>query len=153
MFTLYTFYKFLHLAAVIIWLGGFCTLSLLNLRLTREQNPATLRSLLNHAAFYGRAVIGPAMAFTLVAGILTAINAGYNFGSTWISWGFVAILGSVLLGIFPIRMVTTKLNQLVTSTSPDPAPIHAVQTRLALLNLLNLLLLLSAVGAMIFKPA
>jgi hypothetical protein len=34
--TLYLGLKFLHVASVVAWLGGFCTLSYLTARLTRD---------------------------------------------------------------------------------------------------------------------
>ena len=152
MFSLFTLFKFLHVAAVILWLGGVCTLTFLNFRLAREQDRAVLLALLQQSNFYGKAIIGPAMALTLAAGIATAVNVGYNFGSLWITWGFTAIFASILLGVTLIRSVNGQLGKLAPVATPGEPKLRALQQRLGALNLVNLILLLSAVGAMVFKP-
>jgi uncharacterized membrane protein len=152
MFTIYTLFKFLHVASVIIWIGGVCTLTILNMRLTREQDRSVLSALLQQSNFYGKAIIGPAAALTLIAGIVTAVNVGYKFSSLWITWGFVAIFASLILGATLIRSVNGKLGELAPVATPGEPRLRALQQRLATLNIINLLLLLSAVGAMVFKP-
>ncbi len=64
MFTLFALFKFLHIASVVVWLGGVCTLTVLNLRLTREQDGNVLSALLQQSNFFGKAIIGPASALT-----------------------------------------------------------------------------------------
>ena len=103
--------------------------------------------------FFGRVVIAPAAGLTLIAGIVTAVSAGFDFGALWITWGFVTILVSLVLGATLIRVTNNNLGELVTTTGVSDAPLHSAQQRLALLNLLNLLLLISAVAAMVLKPS
>jgi uncharacterized membrane protein len=153
MFTLFTLFKFLHVLSVIVWIGGVLTFTVLNLRLTLEQDRGVLAALQRQSNFFGRAVIGPAAALTLIAGIVTAVSAGFDFGALWITWGFVAILISLILGATLIRMTNNNLGALVTSAGSSDVTVHAAQQRLALLNLLNLLLLISAVAAMVLKPS
>ena len=141
--------KFLHVLAVIVWLGGVITLTMLNLRLSRTATRDALAALSSASEFYGRAVIGPAAAVTLLAGIATVLTSGFRFGALWITWGFVAILLSLLLGATLIRMTTTRLR---TAGAAGGASIPMLQRRLMLLNVLNMLFLLSAVWAMIAKP-
>ncbi len=64
----------------------------------------------------------------------------------------MGILLSILLGATLIRSMTTRIDQLVAATTLDGSKLRALQRRLTGLNLLNLLILLSTVGAMIFKP-
>jgi uncharacterized membrane protein len=152
MFSMFTLFKFLHVAAVIVWIGGVCTLTLLNLRLTGEQDRRVLAALQRQTNFFGRAVIAPAAGLTLIAGIVTTISIGFDFGALWITWGFTAILVSMVLGATLIRTTNNRIGALVTAGDANGAPLRAAQGRLGLLNLINLLLLLSAVGAMVFKP-
>jgi uncharacterized membrane protein len=153
MFTIFTLFKFLHVASVILWLGGVCTLTILNLRLTRTQDNGLLLALLQQSNFYGKAIIGPASALTLIAGIVTAVNVGYPFSALWISWGFMAIFASVILGATLLRSVNGQLLALAPLAKPGEPRLRALQQRLGALNLINFLLLLSAVGAMVFKPS
>ncbi len=149
MITVVSVAKFLHVVSVIVWLGGVVTLTVLNLRLSRTANRDALAALSGASEFYGRAVVGPAAALTLLAGIATAVSAGFRFGSLWITWGFAAILLSLLLGATLIRMTTARLR---TAGASGGANVPALQRRLMWLNGLNMLLLLSAVWAMVAKP-
>lgn len=151
MVTLYPLFKFIHVGSVIVWLGGVLTLSVLNLRLSRIRQPEVLQALSKESNFYGRAVVGPAAALTLIAGIITATQMGISFNSLWITWGFTAIFLSLTLGTTFTRITTNRLSQLAT-TAANSQQMNATQNRLAFLNALDVLLLLSAVGAMVFKP-
>jgi uncharacterized membrane protein len=150
MITVVSAVKFLHVVAVIVWLGGVASLTVLNLRLARTASRDALSALSDASEFYGRVVVGPAAALTLLAGIATTLSAGFRFGSLWITWGFAAILLSVLLGATLIRMTTARLR--TAATAGDGAGVPVLQRRLKLLNGLNMLLLLSTVWAMVAKP-
>jgi uncharacterized membrane protein len=152
MYTIYNLFKFLHVAAAILWIGGVCTLSLINLRLARKQDRTALASLSRQSGFYGRAIIAPAAAVTLIAGIVMVASSGLNFGALWITWGFAGLFGSIALGAAFIRRVTEALVELAPAAAPADPQVIALQRRLATLNLINLLILLSTVGAMVFKP-
>jgi hypothetical protein len=70
----------------------------------------------------------------------------------WIIWGFAAIILSVALGATLIRRVGEELSELAQAAEADEPRLMVVQRRLATLNAINVLLLLSAVWAMVFKP-
>jgi uncharacterized membrane protein len=147
----YNLFKFLHVASVIIWLGGVSTLTVLNVRLARDSaDHATQASLAREAAFLGRAVVGPAAGLTLIAGIATAVVGSLDMGALWITWGFAGIIISLALGSTVIRRTTVSLETALAGSSP--ADVSTLRGRLTTLNLINLLLLLSVVAAMVFKP-
>jgi uncharacterized membrane protein len=150
--TLFSALKFLHVVAAIIWVGGVITTTLLNLRLARTRDTAAMSALSSVGVFVGQWVFGPAAALTLLAGIATALTAGFQMRSLWIIWGFAAILISILLGATLIRITTQRLATLATGSNRDGAQVAALQSRLSMLNALNILLLLSAVWAMVAKP-
>jgi uncharacterized membrane protein len=152
MVDLYLLFKFVHVVTVIVWIGGVLTLSVINARLAREPDRAVVMALMRQSGFYGAAVIGPAAALTLVAGIATAASAGIPMSNLWISWGFTTILLSGLLGAVPIRLVTAQVGKLTSLADPRDPRLTAARRRLTLLNAIHLLLLLSAVWAMVAKP-
>jgi uncharacterized membrane protein len=152
MVDLYLLLRFVHVVAVIVWIGGVCTLTVINARLAREPDQAVAAALMRQSAFYGAAVIGPAAALTLIAGIATAASGGIRMSSLWISWGFTAILLSGLLGAVPIRRITAQVGKLTSLADPRDPRLATARRWLTLLNVINLLLLLSAVWAMVVKP-
>ena len=152
MFEIYTLFKFLHVAAVIVWVGGVATLSLITARLAREQDQAALLALLRQASFYGRAIIGPAAALTLIAGFVMVFVARLG-GPLWVTWGLVGLFVSLLLGAIPIRRTTAELSKLAATAALDDPRMIVLRRRLTTLNTINLLLLLSVVWAMVSKPS
>jgi hypothetical protein len=188
MFSWYAFFTFLHVTAVIIWVGGAATLAVINLRLEREPDLGALRFLSRQSGFLGRAVMGPAALVTLIAGLVLAGLLGAGF-TLWMSWGLAAIFGSMALGGTVLRRAHEELAALaaagaaldaqggavvgtnagavasgmagatwgsaaaIAGATPDLARLGVVRRRLAVLSVLNVVLLLSAVAAMVFKPA
>jgi uncharacterized membrane protein len=150
---LYLVFKFLHVAAVIVWVGGLFALVVLNARLARFGDAAALGAFGRLSEFFGRAVVGPAMGLALLAGLATAGSVGYPFSSLWIVWGLGGFVASGAIAGVGVRRTGEALGRLGASAPPDDPRLAALQRRMALLNALNLLLLASIVWAMIFKPA
>jgi uncharacterized membrane protein len=148
----YSVFKFVHVVAVIVWVGGVVTLTVLGARLARERNGVVVAALSRQAALYGRTILGPAAGITLVAGVVTAASGRISFGSLWLVWGLVAILLSMILGASLIRRATEQLSDVALTAAPGEPRLVVLRRRAVTLNLINLLLLLSAVGAMVFKP-
>ena len=149
--TTYNVLKFLHVVAVIVAVGGVVALSVINTRLGREGDREVLASVGRQSVFYGRAVITPAAVVILIAGIIMVLRAGISFGAFWISWGFIGIVGFALLGGVVVNRAGAELAALAPTTKPDDPRVMALQRRLTVATLVNLLLLLSVVWVMVFK--
>ncbi len=152
MYTTYNLFKFLHVAAVIVWVGGVVALIVIPARLAREGGMAATAALGRQAAFYGRSVVGPAAVLTLVAGIVMVVVGRLPLDTLWIAYGFLGIVVSMGLGGGLLSRLGHQLAELGESDDPDPARMAALQARLRTLNLINALILFSVVWAMVFKP-
>ena len=152
MFTLYTLFKFVHVMAVIVWLGGLTTISLITARLGREQEPAAQAAMARQSAFLGQSVIGPSAGVTLIAGIVMVVDSGIGFDTLWIAWGLVGVVVSMGLGATVIRKTGEQLTELAPTAGPRDPQVVALQSRLRATGLFNLLLLVSVVAMMVFKP-
>jgi uncharacterized membrane protein len=152
MLTLFSTLKFLHIVAAIIWVGGVITLTLLNARLASTRNGAAMAALASVGGFFGQKVFGPAAGVTFLAGLATALNAGFPMRSVWIIWGFLVILLSIALNAALIRPTAQRIGALAATPDGDGGQVAALQRRLWMLTALNIVLLLSAVWAMIAKP-
>lgn len=153
MFSIYTLFKFLHIAGAIVWIGASFALTVLNARIARAKDRQALVALSHHGDFFGRAVIAPAAGITFVAGIVMIARAGIPFSTLWIAWGLVGIFVSwFVFGAILLRKTNQELNALAPTAALDDPRLTGLQQRLAILNTINLLLLLSVVWAMVFKP-
>ena len=151
MFTVYNISLFVHVTAVIIWIGGLVAVGILNARIAREEGPA-MAPIARASRFFGQAVVGPAAVLTLIAGVIMVVDADLGFSTLWIAWGLGGILLSLLLGATLIRRAGDELSVATEAPSKNHAHIVGLQRRVRNLNTLNLLLLFSVVWAMVFKP-
>lgn len=151
MFTLYNCLKFLHVCAVIVWVGGVVTLVVVNARLARERETAALQALSRQAEFLGKALIGPAAIVTLLAGGTLVWSMGLGM-PVWVVWGLVGFFGSMAIGAFLMQRAGRELSLLSAAPQPDHARMANLRRRLSTLGILNIIVLLSTVWAMVFKP-
>lgn len=147
----YFLFKFLHIVAAIIWIGSFFTLCLLNIRLVRNGNWSNLAAFASQNEFLGKTVVGPSAIFTLITGIVLSsfFGIGWPF---WVMWGVTVILITGFLAGNVIQKVGAKLTEAAVVGDTDDSELQALQRRFATLNTITLLLLFSAVWAMVFKP-
>jgi uncharacterized membrane protein len=141
-------FKFLHVLAVIVWIGGVLTVNVLQVLVSRGDDRAAQTSLLRLGDLYGRVVIAPAAALTLLTGVVRVEQIGVGYGTFWVAWGIVAIVASIVLGATLIRATNATLHRLAADDPRWPTLLRRVAT----LYGVNLLLLLSALWAMEFKP-
>jgi uncharacterized membrane protein len=141
----YDLFKFIHVAAVIVWVGGVVAIFVMNARVTRSGEPQAQAVLAGQSRAFGQKVMGPVAGVTLVAGIITMLVGDISVATVWILWGLASVAASLLLGATVIRRTTERL----AAGSGDR---HPLQLRLARLNLANLVILFSAAAAMVFKP-
>ena len=102
--------------------------------------------------FNGMVVIGPASGLTLLAGIVMIAVSGLGV-PLWVIWGFAAIIVSVALGIALIGRTNKELRDVAAAAEPNEPRLNALRQRLVTFNIINILVLLSAVWAMVAKPS
>lgn len=149
--SLYAISEFVHVVAAIVYVGGAFTLTMLNAQLAQSGDRALLRAMGEQVGRYGSAVLGPTSMVVLLAGVAMVVigNLGWPL---WIIWGLLGIFLSQVLGGIFIQQTTTELAELAASAPTDPR-LALLQRRLVTLNWANLVLLLTVVAAMVFKPA
>ena len=131
--------KLLHISGAIVWAGGTVFLVALTAWATRQS--VETRTLFARAtSAMSGFVFGPASLATIIGGIGLAVRGEYG-NQLWIQWGMGAVLATIIVGVVLIRPV-------------QAAAVRGEHrgARLLVLQSLNLLILASAVVAMVFKP-
>jgi uncharacterized membrane protein len=146
----YALFLFLHIVGVIVLLGGALALAVLNFRISHEPARPVQEAVSRASEFYGRTLLGPATGLTLAAGVVLIGISGWIMPA-WIIWGFCGLAASGILCAFPIRRGAQALTKFIATGAGRRGTV-VLRRRLVLLNALNLLILLSAVWAMVFKP-
>jgi uncharacterized membrane protein len=152
-YTVENLLHFLHQLAAIVWLGGVLAANVLQVRIGRGRDQAVQASLLRQSDFYGRAVIAPAAVVVLLTGLLLVAQMDdASWSDFWVAWGLAGIAVSLALGGTLIRATNAELRRLAEGPTLDDPRWSALQRRAAILYGINLVLLLSVVWAMVFKP-
>jgi hypothetical protein len=149
---IYLIFKYIHVLAVIFWVGGVVTLAIFNARMEGERNGAVLAAVGRQSGLYGQRVLGPASGIALLAGLVTMFAGRIPFTSFWILWGLGAFVVSMVLGGTLIQRTGQRLGELGPTADPGSPEVAALRRRLVNLNWINIVLLLVTVGVMIFKP-
>ncbi len=150
MLSWYNVLKFVHVTAVIVWVGGVVVLGVVGERLAKEPNGAALRVLGAESELFGRSIQGPAVGLALLSGL--AMMGLVRAAHFWMVWGLVALVVSMALDGAVVRRASRQVVELASAESPDETRLAAVRQRLRVGTWINVLILVSTVFVMVVKP-
>lgn len=143
---------FVHVLAVIAWLGGSFMLGILLEGAQRSKDEATVLGIANMADFLGKAVFNPAGLLTLGAGIWLVIETDLEFSEAWISIGFLGVATGAILGMAFYPKAFERVRTGIAADGLLGNETLGALRRLRLVSSAELLLLIVVVWAMVFKP-
>lgn len=147
----YLLFKFLHVVFAAAWIGGMLAAFVLHVRLARAADAPALEAAAQNGIVIGRSVIGPAAGLTLITGGV-AMWLGHLGFAFWIVWGLAAMVVSMALGATLARRALEALvARLSTAGAADPE-VEGLRRRLSMVQGVLLLILVSTVWVMVFKP-
>ena len=149
---MYNTLKFIHIISVIVWIGGMIMLTVLNGRLAKSGPPEAVRALGQQSGALSMTLFLPAVLLTVITGIGLVQVGRLGFGQKWILWGIIGAVVSFIVGGVLTGGTARKLAQQIARGEVDAAQVAAVQRRIMVFVFVNLLVLLSIVWAMVFKP-
>jgi uncharacterized membrane protein len=153
MFTLHNVLLFIHVLGAIVWIGAGVTLLLLTRRLTAARDMEGFRALSEQSEFFGPKVFAPSAFVTLTAGIwMVAISPAIGFGDAWIIWGLTGVALSVVFGAVLSERAAAQLHVATQAEPVDPGLVATLQGRLSTYSTIDVVILLSVVWAMVFRP-
>ena len=151
MFEIYPILKFVHIAAVVCWVGGGVMLSILVEQVRRGGNADELASIIKRMEWFGPRFFSPLMVVTLIAGIgLTQI--GWNFSQAWVSIGFLGLIISGAIGGGYMSRKGRALTELIASKGANSAEAQTALRQLLMAARIDLLVLAIVVADMVIKP-
>ena len=95
----YTVYKALHVAAIVVWVGGDVTLTTLGIVFERRRDGAALAELGKMGAWIGTRVYTPTLFAVLGFGIALVEKGGYGWGMFWIDFALAGWTVATLVGV------------------------------------------------------
>ena len=148
----YELLKFLHVTAVIAWIGGGIGIAVLQMRVGAAGDRAGLLSIGRQMEQFGKIYYSPLAAVTLGTGVWMVLTSGFDFEEPWIVTGLVGIAVSMAVGLGMITPTGRKLLAESTKPEPDFPAIAALSKKMRALGMTNLAILVAVVLAMVAKP-
>ncbi len=146
----YTFFKFLHVVAAVIWIGGGFIMLVLGVKADRGKNDAEIVGVVRQVAWAADRIFVPASVATLIFGLITAW-LGSLWGELWIILGLVGVAVTLGLGILVITPRAKKVEAGYASGGVT-APVVAVCREIITIAKFDLVLLFTVIADMVLKP-
>lgn len=147
----YELFLWLHVLAVIVWLGGGIAVQILAIRITRAGDGPRLAAFARDAEFVGKFVFSPASLVVLAFGfaLVSKGDWGYPF---WVIFGLAGygvsgLIGGAFLGPEAKRIATT-----VEAHGPDHPEVTRRIKRIFVISRIELVMLFLIVFDMAVKP-
>ena len=144
---------FIHVVAVIAWIGGaLMHLALMGLA-KRDNDPGQQVKLVIMDGRLAHRVYIPGSMTVLITGIVMVLVGGYSWGAPWISAGLLIWVAAFLLGILFYMPQAKKLDEALVNGNPGTPEVERVIDRLERVSWFEMPILLLAVFAMTTKFA
>ena len=148
----YDLYKFVHVAASIVWIGAGVMIQVLAARAQRTNDDEYLVRLFRDAGALGKALFIPASLTVVVMGILMVVDGPWDFSPLWIVLGLVGYAATFVTGAFILGPRAEKgAERLKEAGGVTPALAAEMRSVLTLARVDSVVLFL-VVAVMVIKP-
>jgi uncharacterized membrane protein len=148
----YLAFKAVHVAAVVLWVGGGTFVTLMAMATERTSDPGRLLEVARQAEWGATRIFVPASFVVLAMGIAMTINGDLDWGRFWLVFGLVAWAISTAIGVGFLTPRIKQLNALVAERGERDAAVQAAVQPILLAARLDIALLLLIVIDMTAKP-
>ncbi len=141
---------FLHIAAVVIWLGaGFLLAVLIHAAASDRQKELGYHQ---EMGWLSTRFFIPVSLSVVILGILLVLDGPYDFDELWINIGLVGYLASFLMGILFFKPEGERIGALVAEQGPNAPELDRRLKRIAMVERVQLTILFLVVADMTFRP-
>jgi uncharacterized membrane protein len=148
----YEWLKFVHILAIVVWIGGAILFQIQAARVDRAGDTARLVALAGDGEWLGPRLFMPAALVALAAGIGLVLEGNWSFGEAWILIGLLAYAVSFLNGALFLGPESGRLAKLIAEHGPETPQVRARIRRIFLASRLELVLLVLIIADMVVKP-
>lgn len=143
----YTLFKFLHVVAAVIWIGGAFIMLVFGINAVRQRNETQLVAVAAQMGWAAERVYVPASMITVLLGLVVATLGGL-WGNLWVILGLVGMVITMALGILALSPRSKKI---AASATPTPGTVAAAKDLVTLVKF-DCALLFVVVADMVLKP-
>jgi uncharacterized membrane protein len=151
--SLYEFLLFVHVSAVIIWIGAGSLLLLLAVRAERARDDATLTKIIQDVDGLSKVLFIPASLTALLSGILLVIDGDLSWGNLWVVLGLLGWAATFATGLLVLTPRSQRVTRMLERAGGRTTPEIAAEIRRTLtLARTDYVVLFLVVADMTLKP-
>lgn len=151
LFDFYHVLVFVHVAAVIAWVGGDLMLTLLAQQVRGTGTAGDMTALLGRIERFSKTFFAPLSVVVLLSGLGMGI-IGDILAARWISIGFLGIFVSAGIGMGYLVPKSRQLRALIDQHGVDHPEVVRLGDRMLLVSRIELTILALVIAVMAFKP-
>jgi uncharacterized membrane protein len=152
--THYNEFKFVHVLAAVVWVGGAATVQVYALLAVSTNDPAKVAAFAADTEFVGTRIFLPAALILLVSGLLTVheSSGAWGYGQGWVRFGLVVIALSIVTGAGFLGPESGRIARATRAGGVESPEVQARIRRIFLVSRVELVLLMAVVFDMVVKP-
>lgn len=141
-----------HLLAAATWIGAALALQVIATRMGPSSADAVVDGFALDAEAVGKTLFAPSGIVLLVTGIALVVREDLSWGEPWIVLGLAAFVVVVAVGGAFLIPEGRRIAALASEPGHDPNEIRSRTRRRFLVARIDLLILVLAMGDMVFRP-
>jgi len=149
--TWYELWSFLHISAVVLWIGGAVAVQVFAALVKASGDPARSAAFGKDTGVLVRRVFMPASLVVLVSGILLVNEGNWDWGEWFIVLGLVGWAGVAVTAFGYLTRAPGSVGRRMATEGPSPA-LGAEMNRLILVARILILVLFAILFVMVVKP-
>jgi uncharacterized membrane protein len=147
---LYLLFKFLHVAAAILWIGSGVGLVILGIAADRRKDTADYGRIIKYVTFLAPRLFIPSSLAVLICGLVAAWLS-WSFADLWIDIGLVGFAATFVTGNFLLSPRASKVAKIEAEAGMTPEAI-SIGHQLLTIAKFDYVMLFVVVADMVFKP-
>ena len=150
--TRYDAYKFIHICAVVVWLGAGVSVQIFAARAQNTQDDDYLAKLFRDVGLLAKRLFIPSSVVVVVMGLLMVFDGPWNFKPLWIVLGLIGYAATFVTGAFILGPRAEKAGHRVEQERGMNPSIAAEMKSVLRLARIDTVVLFLVVADMVIKP-
>jgi uncharacterized membrane protein len=150
--TWYTFFKWVHVTAATVWVGGAAMVQFYALRIIATRDGRRQAEFAKDTEIVGMRTFVPATIVLFLASIGLMLNGHWAWGQNWVVFALIVIAASFAVGAGFLGPEAGRIGRLIEREGPDAPEVGARIRRINMISRCELVLLVAVIWNMVVKP-
>ena len=150
--TWYTFFKWIHVTAAVIWVGGAAMVQAYAFRVLATRDGRRQAEFAKDTEIVGMRVFIPSTIVLFLAAIGLMVNGHWSWGQNWTVFALIVLVLSFAVGAGFLGPESGRIAALIEAEGPESPAVGARIRRILMISRCELVVLLAVIWSMVVKP-